>query len=71
MEHLYLMPNYFWHKRKIENSDNIQYIYLAIATNIPQGLKTVLVVQGHILSTVRENQLSIVMGRYVNNTKNV
>ncbi len=47
MEHdLYLCPNDFWHKRKINNFDPYN-VFLAIATNIPQWLKTGFVVQGH------------------------
>ncbi len=38
-------PNDFWHKRKIDNFDPYN-VFLAIATNIPQRLKTGLVVQG-------------------------
>ncbi len=41
-------PNDFWHKRKINNFDPYN-VFLAIATNIPQRLKTDFVVQGHIL----------------------
>ncbi len=37
----------FLHKRKIENFDPYN-VFLAIATNIPQRLKTGFVVQGHI-----------------------
>ncbi len=47
MEHLYLIPNDFWHKRKIYNFDPYN-VFLAIARNIPQRLKTGFVVQGHI-----------------------
>ncbi len=39
-------PNDFWHKRKINNFDPYN-VFLAIATNIPQRLKTGFVVQGH------------------------
>ncbi len=40
-------PNDFWHKRKIDNF--VPYnVFLAIATNIPQRLKTGFVLQGHI-----------------------
>ncbi len=47
MEHdLYLNPNDFWHKIKINNFDPYN-VFLAIATNIPQRLKTGFVVQGH------------------------
>ncbi len=42
---MYLML--FWHKRKINNFDPYN-VFLAIATNIPQRLKTGFVVQGHI-----------------------
>ncbi len=40
-------PNDFWHKRKIDNFDPYN-VFLAIATNTPQRLKTGFVVQGHI-----------------------
>ncbi len=40
--------NDFWHKIKIDNFDPYN-VFLAIATNIPQRLKTAFVVQGHIL----------------------
>ncbi len=40
----------FWHK-KIYNFDPYN-IFLAIATNIPQRLKTGFVLQGHDLETV-------------------
>ncbi len=40
-------PNDVWHKRKIDNFDPYN-VFLAIATNIPQRLKTGFVVQGHI-----------------------
>ncbi len=48
MEHIYLipLPNYFWHKRKIYHFDPYN-VFVAIATNIPQGLKTAFVLQGH------------------------
>ncbi len=36
------------HKRKIDNSDQNNVANMAIATNIPQRLKTGFVVQGHI-----------------------
>ncbi len=39
--------NIFWHKRKINNFDPYS-VFLAIATNIPQRLKTAFVLQGHI-----------------------
>ncbi len=42
-----LYPNNFWHKRKIHNFDPYN-VFLAIATNILQRLKTAFVVQGHI-----------------------
>ncbi len=47
MEHdLYLIFTYdFWHKRKINNFDP-HNVFLAIATIIPQRLKTGFVVQG-------------------------
>ncbi len=46
MEHdLYLIPNDFWHKRKIDNFDPYN-VFLAIATNIPQRLMTDFVLQG-------------------------
>ncbi len=38
---------FFWHKRKIDNFDPYN-VFLAIATNILQRLKTGFVVQGHI-----------------------
>ncbi len=54
MEHdLYLCPNDFWHKRKINNLDPYN-VFLAIATNIPQQLKTGFVVRGHILVPFRQ-----------------
>ncbi len=37
----------FWHIRKINNFDTYN-VFLAIATNIPQRLKTGFVVQGYI-----------------------
>ncbi len=37
----------FWYKIKIYNFD-LYNVFLAIATNIPQWLKTGFVVQGHI-----------------------
>ncbi len=40
-------PNDFWNKIKINNFDPYN-VFLAIATNIPQRLKTGFVVQGHI-----------------------
>ncbi len=40
-------PNDFWHKRKMDNFDPYN-VFLAIATNIPQRLKTGFVVQGYI-----------------------
>ncbi len=40
-------PNDFWHKRKMYNFYPYS-VFLAIATNIPQRLKTVFVLQGHI-----------------------
>ncbi len=40
-------PNDFWHKIKIDNFDQYN-VFLAVATNIPQRLKTDFVVQGHI-----------------------
>ncbi len=40
-------PNDFWHKLKIYNFDPYN-VFLAIATNIPQRLKTSFVVQGHM-----------------------
>ncbi len=39
-------PNDFWHKRKMNNFDPYN-VFLAIATNIPQRLKTAFLVQGH------------------------
>ncbi len=39
--------NDLWHKRKIDNFDPYN-IFLAIATNIPQRLKTGFVLQGHV-----------------------
>ncbi len=41
----------FWHIRKIYNFDQYN-LFLVIATNIPQQLKTGFVLQGHILSIV-------------------
>ncbi len=43
-----LISNDFWHKIKINNFDSYN-VLLAIATNIPQRLKTGFVLQGHIL----------------------
>ncbi len=40
-------PNDVWHKRKNDNFDPYN-VFLSIATNIPQRLKTGFVVQGHI-----------------------
>ncbi len=40
-------PNDFCHKRKIDNFYPYN-VFLAIAINIPQRLKTGFVVQGHI-----------------------
>ncbi len=48
MEHDLNILMIFWHKRKINNFDPYKE-FLAIATNIPQRLKTVFVIQGHIL----------------------
>uniref|UniRef100_A0A671Q1S9 Interferon-induced protein 44-like n=1 Tax=Sinocyclocheilus anshuiensis TaxID=1608454 RepID=A0A671Q1S9_9TELE len=48
MEHD-LYPNDFWHKIKIYNFDPCN-VFLAIATNIPQRLKTGFVVHGHIFA---------------------
>ncbi len=42
-----LYPNEFWHKRKMDNFDPYN-VLSAIATNIPQRLKTGFMVQGHI-----------------------
>ncbi len=39
--------NDFWHKINIDNFDPYN-VLLAIATNIPQRLKTAFVLQGHI-----------------------
>ncbi len=47
MEHTWC-SNDFWHKRKINNFDPYN-VFLAIATNIPQWLKTGFVAQGHKL----------------------
>ncbi len=49
-------PNDFWHKRKINNFDPYN-VFLAIAKNIPQRLKTDFVVQGHILFIYLFNQV--------------
>ncbi len=60
MEHD-LYPNDFWHKRKIDNFDPYN-VFLAIATNIPQRLKTGFVVQGHIciyLNAILEMHFSL------------
>ncbi len=40
-------PNDFWHKIKMYDFDSYN-VFLAIATNIPQRLKTSFVLQGHI-----------------------
>ncbi len=40
-------PNDFCHKRKMYNFDPYN-VFLAIATNIPQRLKTAFVLQGHM-----------------------
>ncbi len=45
---VYMDPDDFWHKRKINNFDPYN-VFLAIATNIPQRLKTSFVLQGHFL----------------------
>ncbi len=42
---VYMDPDDFWHKRKINNFDPYN-VFLAIATNIPQRLKTSFVLQG-------------------------
>ncbi len=42
-----MQQNDFWHYIKIDNVDPYN-VFLAIATNIPQRLKTAFVVQGHI-----------------------
>ncbi len=42
-----LISNDFWHKRNINCFDPYD-VFLAIATNIPQRLKTAVVLQGHI-----------------------
>ncbi len=48
MEHdLYLISYDFWHKININNFDPYN-VFLAIATNIPERLKTGFVLQGHI-----------------------
>ncbi len=39
-------PNDFWHKRKIYNFDPYS-VFWAIATNVPQWLKTGFVLQSH------------------------
>ncbi len=39
-------PNDFWHKIKMDNFDPYK-VFMAIATNIPQRLKTAFVLQGH------------------------
>ncbi len=44
-------PNDFWHKRKTYNFDPYSLL-LAIATNIPQRLKTGFVLQGPILCII-------------------
>uniref|UniRef100_A0A673NRB8 Sialin n=1 Tax=Sinocyclocheilus rhinocerous TaxID=307959 RepID=A0A673NRB8_9TELE len=46
-------PNDFWHKRKIYNFDPYN-VFLAIAKNIPQRLKTGFVLQGHIFSSMSQ-----------------
>ncbi len=53
MEHdLYLYPNDFWHKRKMYHFDPYN-VFLAIATNIPQRLKTGFVCPGsHLLCSL-------------------
>ncbi len=48
-------PNDFWNKRKIDNFDPYN-VFLAIATNIPQRLKTGFVVQGHIYKKDTQSQ---------------
>ncbi len=47
LKHDLYCPNDFWHKRKIYNFDP----FWAVATNIPQWLKTGFVVQGHVFKT--------------------
>ncbi len=61
MEHD-LYPNDFWHKRKIDNFDSYD-VFLAIATNIPQRLKTGFVVQGHKCLYVDFNKTIVKMSQ--------
>ncbi len=59
MEHYLNNPDDFWHKIQIYNFDPFN-IFLAIATNIPQRLKTGFVLQGHIFrSTPKHNEYVI------------
>ncbi len=45
MDMIFTSPNDFWHKIKIYNF--YHSVFLVIAINIPQRLKTSFVVQGH------------------------
>ncbi len=49
-----LCPNDFWHKTKIYNFDPYN-VFLVIAINIPQRLKTGFVLQGHIYAVQKMN----------------
>ncbi len=71
MEHdLYLNPNDFCHKRKMDNFDPYN-VLLAIATNIPVLLMTAFVLQGHIFMSfnalIKITKLTNVK-RYIQNT---
>ncbi len=44
---MHITNQYFWHKIKIDNFDPFN-VFWAIATNIPQRLKTGFVVQCHL-----------------------
>ncbi len=49
----------FWHKREMYNFDPYN-VFLVIATNIPQRLKTAFVLQGHIYicEVIRKHQIA-------------
>ncbi len=51
-------PYDFWHKIKNYNFDPYN-VFLAIATNRPQRLKTAFVLQGHTNCTIMLNNVSL------------
>ncbi len=57
-----IFTNDFWHKIKINNLDP-HNVCLAVATNIPQRLKTGFVVQGHICCFLIKSIFLIVLGK--------